>query len=161
MSLPDNPRTGRPPNPHKQTIIEDAKQRIIDGHETLDAIAADHGITSRTLRTWLSALGDEYQQIRSAWIDAMLADAIEEQDKAIEAIRSAEEMFPLARARELMKASDSRFKTAAWYAERRDRQRYGVQQSQNSVSDLNVVINIGSHDASTVVIDGTTNNPQE
>ncbi len=156
MSLPANPNEDpnkdRPtkyapvPPDRKQTVILDALARVADGHRLID-IAQDHGITKQTLNTWLTGLGEEYKALRDAYIDSQIADAME-------SIDSANDAFALARARE-------QFKARSWYAERRDRQRYGVQQSQNSVSDLNVVINIGSHDVGTVVIDGTTNNPQE
>ena len=127
-------------HPRKLQIIEEAKDRILDG-DTLAAIAKDHGITSRTLNTWLSALGDEYLEIRQAWLDNMLAEAGE-------ALESADDQFPLARAREL-------FKRACWYAERRDRARYGVQPVAQAGGEVSVTINIGS--ASPVItIDANT-----
>lgn len=119
----------------KLAIIEQAKQRIIDG-DTLNKIAADHGITSRTLKYWLSSLGDEYEQLRKAWIDSMLADATD-------AIDRADDAFPLARARE-------QFKAAAWYAERRDK-RYQPKQDQSS-SGVTIVIN--TQDSRGVLIQG-------
>lgn len=49
----------------KQTILEDAKGRILEGH-TLTQIAELHGISKRTLNTWLASLGEEYRAIRQA-----------------------------------------------------------------------------------------------
>jgi transposase-like protein len=105
------------PQDTKAYILEDCKARILAGH-TLDEIAADHSVTSRTLRHWLSALGDEYKDLREQWIDNMLADATE-------AIESADDQFPLARA-------VARLKAVQWYVERRDR-RYAP--TQASLSD--------------------------
>ena len=103
----------------KQAILEDAKTRIING-ETLEEIASSHGVSKRTLNTWLVSLGDEYAELRQAWIDNMLREAKE-------GIDNADDQFPLARAREQWKA-------ATWYAERRDRARYGVQ-----VANINII----------------------
>lgn len=109
----DRPTKFNPvPAGRKAEIIELAKDRILAG-DTMDEIGADNGITGRTLNTWMMALGDEYTALRQAWIDNMLSAS-----KA--AIDNADEQFPLARAREQWKA-------ATWYAERRDRQRYGQQ----------------------------------
>lgn len=120
--------SGSVQHPAKGRILEDAKERILEGH-TLAQIAKDHGITSRTLNTWLSSLGDEYLELRQAWLDNMLAEAGE-------ALESADDQFPLARAREL-------FKRACWYAERRDRARYGVQPVSGQGGDVAITINIG------------------
>jgi len=53
-----------------ETILEDAKERILKNH-TLEQIAKSHGITKRTLNTWLMSLGDEYQELRQYCIDNM------------------------------------------------------------------------------------------
>ena len=98
------------PIDRKQTILEDAKERILKNH-TLEQIAKSHGITKRTLNTWLMSLGDEYLELRQHCIDNLLAEALEEIDNA-------DANFPLARA-------NSKWKAATWYAERRDQQRYG------------------------------------
>jgi len=108
------------PIDRKQTILEDAKERILKNH-TLEQIAKSHGITKRTLNTWLMSLGDEYQELRQYCIDNMLAEALEEIDNS-------DSNFPLARA-------NSKWRAATWYAERRDQQRYG----SNKVN-----VNIGS-----------------
>ena len=112
----------------KPQILEDAKTRILNG-ETLKQIAADHGLTSRTLNTWLLALGDEYMLLRQAWIDNMLIDAGETLDNA-------EDVFPLARAREV-------WKKATWYAERRDRARYG----QDKLVQVNIGVGVAMSEA--------------
>ena len=94
----------------KQLILEDAKERILKNH-TLEQIAKTHGITKRTLNTWLMSLGEEYQELRQLCIDNMLAEALEEIDNATDNL-------PLARA-------NSKWRAVTWYAERRDQQRYG------------------------------------
>jgi hypothetical protein len=98
------------PLDRKELILADAKERILKNH-TLEQIAKTHGITKRTLNTWLMSLGDEYQELRQLCIDNMLAEALEEIDNATD-------NFPLARA-------NSKWRAATWYAERRDQQRYG------------------------------------
>ncbi len=98
------------PLDRKELILADAKERILKNH-TLEQIAKSHGITKRTLNTWLMSLGDEYQELRQLCIDNMLAEALEEIDNATD-------NFPLSRA-------NSKWKAATWYAERRDQQRYG------------------------------------
>lgn len=100
------------PAERKREIIEDALPRILDGH-TLEQIATTYGITGRTLHTWLMSLGDEYQSLRQYLIDSKLAESSE-------AIDTAKDQLQLARARE-------QFRVASWYAERRDRARYGQQ----------------------------------
>jgi len=97
------------PLERKELILADAKERILKNH-TLEQIAKSHGITKRTLNTWLMSLGDEYQELRQLCIDNMLAEALEEIDNS-------DSNFPLARA-------NSKWKAATWYAERRDK-RYG------------------------------------
>ena len=117
---------GKPvPLDRKQAILADAKQKIMEGL-TLEQIAHSHGVASRTLEYWLHALGDEYIELRQAWIDGMLHEAGEllkgnsitkpGQENSEEKPEDAP--LRLARAREL-------WKRATWYAERRDRARYG------------------------------------
>lgn len=125
------------PLERKTVILEDAKTRILEGW-TLYQIAEKHGITSRTLSTWLHQLGDEYTELRQVWIDNMLLEAKESLDKA-------EDTFPLARAREQWKA-------ATWYAERRDAQRYG--QKIENKQDLSISVTIQKGIAQTPVIQG-------
>lgn len=91
-------------------ILEVAKERIMLG-DTLKQIASDHSIGESTLEMWLHALGDEYLTLRQAWIDQMLREAGE-------LIKQSRSPLALARARELIRR-------AQWYAERRDRNRYG------------------------------------
>ena len=109
----------------KEAILEDAKKRILEG-ATLAQIASSHGIDTKTLNTWLISLGDEYKELREAWIDNMLIEAKSELDNAAD-------VFPLARAREQWKA-------ATWYAERRDAQRYG--QKTEHKQDLSLFITV-------------------
>jgi len=108
------------PLDRKERILEDAKNRILKNH-TLEQIAKSHGITKRTLNTWLMSLGDEYQELRQLCIDNMLAEALDEIDNATE-------HFPLARA-------NSKWRAATWYAERRDQQRYGGHKVNINIGD--------------------------
>ena len=113
----------------RKSVLEDAKSLILEG-KTIAEIAVKHGISERTLEYWLAALGDEYIQLRQLWVDNMLQEAGEllkdtREDSAAP--------LRLARAREL-------WKRATWYAERRDRSRYG---QDAPVSGGSVQINIG------------------
>ena len=111
---------GKPIAPElKQAILEDAKQSILQGH-TIDQIAAKHGISHYTLDLWLHGLGDEYTELRQAWVDGMLHESGQ-------LLREAQDALGLARARELQRR-------AQWYAERRDRPRYGQETMQVHVS---------------------------
>ena len=106
---------------------------------TLEQIAHSHGIASRTLEYWLHALGDEYIELRQAWIDGMLHEAgdmlkgIQTEKEKAEGKEPEDAPLRLARAREL-------WKRATWYAERRDRARYGdnapVSVSGEQLADL-------------------------
>ena len=119
---------GKPiPAPIKNAILEDAKSLILAG-KTIDEIAAKHGVAHLTLSLWRHGLGDEYQDLRRAWIDGMLSEAGT-------LLKEAPDVLSLARARELQRR-------AQWYAERRDRQRYGDKQE--------VTVNVTSMDAGLV-----------
>jgi len=111
------------PLDRKERILEDAKDRILKNH-TLEQIAKTHGITKRTLNTWLMSLGDEYQELRQLCIDNMLAEALEEIDNS-------DSNFPLSRA-------NSKWKAATWFAERRDQQRYGGNRLNINVVEKNI-----------------------
>ncbi|MCH8014925.1 MAG: hypothetical protein IH823_09175 [Candidatus Dadabacteria bacterium] len=111
------------PLERKELILADAKERILENH-TLEQIAKTHGITKRTLNTWLMSLGDEYQELRQLCIDNMLAEALEEIDNS-------DSNFPLARA-------NSKWRAATWYAERRDQQRYGGHRVNINVVERNI-----------------------
>jgi len=115
---------GRPQHPLKSAIIEDALVRI-QGGETLEEIAASHNVARITLQGWMLSLGDEYQQLRSDYIDHQLAEAMV-------AIDSAQDNLSIARAREA-------FRARSWIAERRDR-RYASKQEM-SVTQVTVDIN--------------------
>jgi hypothetical protein len=106
---------GKPiPMELRAAILEDAKIQILNGF-TIDQIAAKHGISHYTLDLWLHALGEEYEALRRAWIDGMLMEAAT-------LLKGARDPLGLARARELQRR-------AQWYAERRDRTRYGQDQT--------------------------------
>jgi len=102
------------PEAQRKAILDSCPERILAG-DTLEEIAADHGITSRSLETWLHLLGEEYVELRKLWVANMLVKAREDLNDNSET-RAA--TLRLARARE-------RTRLAQWYAERRDRARYG------------------------------------
>jgi len=102
------------PQEARDAVLEDAKGMILAGN-TIAQIAEKHGISERTLQYWLSSLDDEYEELRRLWIDNLLAEAGELLKETNEAGNAP---LRLARAREL-------WKRATWYAERRDRARYG------------------------------------
>ncbi len=129
MGTPTKGIRGSLPNPHKAAILEDAKARMMQG-ETLHQIAARHGISRQALWVWLNNMGDEYKQLRDLYIDTRLFEADEELDCAAD-------QLSLARARE-------KIRSAQWYAERRDRARYGQQQQLSDSGPVQVVINLGS-----------------
>ena len=128
-TLARDPQTGRlisTITPERRAaIVADACSQIFDGH-TLAQIAAQHGITERTLQLWLHALGDEYRELRTVWLDQMLAESGEEIEKA-------DDPFRLARAREL-------FRRATWYAERRDSARYGAKNEGQQATQINIIV---------------------
>lgn len=114
------------PQALKEEIINDAKLEILNG-KTIDQISAKHGISHYTLSLWLHALGDEYENIRKAWIDGMLIEAEQ-------LLKNADDPLGLARARELQRR-------AQWYAERRDRARYGEDRGPIAVQ-ITPILNI-------------------
>jgi hypothetical protein len=99
----------------RDEIIKDALGRIET--ETLHDIATSHGISKQALNAWLTALGPEYQEQRERIIDAKLASAEAELERAGK--KEQEEgnipsgQLSLARAREILRS-------AQWLAERRD-----------------------------------------
>lgn len=122
---------GKPvPKEAREAVLQDAKTKILQGF-TLAQIAEEHGIAERTLEYWLHALGDEYKELRQAWIDSLLHEAGELLKDTSEAGNAP---LRLARAREL-------WKRATWYAERRDRERYG-EEKQNLAVNITPVLMI-------------------
>ena len=119
-----NPENGRflptVPEETRLAILEDTKHRIFGGERLMD-IAAHHGIPPRTLDYWLAQLGDNYKQLRRAWLDSKLTSAEE-------MIADASDPLVLAKGREL-------FKCASWYAERRDPERYAPKQEITHKND--------------------------
>ena len=113
-------------------ILEAAKAEILEGR-TIDQIAAKHGIAHSTLEYWLSSLGDEYQELRKAWLDGMLIESGT-------LLKEARDALGLARAREL-------WRRATWYAERRDRARYGQDAPPNEGKYVQINIGIRREDA--------------
>jgi hypothetical protein len=125
---------GRAVSPElRKFILEDAKAEILAG-KTLLQIAQKHGIAKRTLEYWLANLGDEYVELRRLWVDNLLAEAGEMLENDDE---SGNAGLRLARAREL-------WKRATWYAERRDRARYGEEKAQINVSGDGIKIELVS-----------------
>lgn len=117
----------------RETAIAIAIPKLSDGMSTDDIaklIAKETGtaITGRTLRNWLIN-SPEAEQARADY----LTDKVMQ---AVEAIDSAEDVFPLARARES-------FKSWSWIAERRLPSRFGAKQDQQGMS---IVVNVASLD---------------
>ena len=94
----------------KERIIDAAIPQLAAGTPT-DVIAAQYGISPRTLRHWLIH-DDAAEEARSAFLTGQMMDAIGEMEVA-------NDQLPLARARE-------RFKSYAWIAERRLPDKFGV-----------------------------------
>lgn len=117
----------------REDILEAAKVDILVGRNTLTEIAERYGISRRVLTYWLAQLGEEYYTLRKAWIDNMLADADEALDQVDPQGNKDVEYLKLNKARELIKR-------AQWYAERRDRQRYGEQAEAKEVA-VTVIVN--------------------
>lgn len=125
----------------KQAVLNDARDLIPNGASIAD-IAAKHGIAERTLEYWLAALGDEYQELRRLWIDGLLHEAGELLKDTKEDGNAA---LRLARAREL-------WKRATWYAERRDRARYG-QDQPTTAQAVQININLRRDAAERIIND--------
>jgi transposase-like protein len=137
----------------KQIVLDDARKLIPIGTSIAD-IAKKHGIAERTLEYWLAGLGDEYIELRRAWIDNLLIEAGELLKDTNEDGNAA---LRLARAREL-------WKRATWYAERRDRARYGQDAPVGAGNAVQINISLRRDDAtnavqheaiSTVLVDAT------
>ena len=94
----------------KERIIDAAIPLLAAGTPTND-IAAQYGISGRTLRHWLIH-DDAAEEARSAFLTGQMMDAVADME-------TAEDQLPLARARE-------RFKSYAWLAERRLPDKFGV-----------------------------------
>ena len=105
----------------KQIVLDDARKLIPHGTSILE-IATKHGIAERTLEYWLASLGDEYVELRRLWIDNLL---MEDGELLKDNREDGHAALRLARAREL-------WTRATWYAERRDRARYGQEAPQNA-----------------------------
>lgn len=101
----------------KQTALSIAKQMISNG-ATLDEVADKTEIGKPTLRMWLTALGDEYADIRKDYVDNLLTTAIERIDES-------QDFLSLARAKQ-------QWVYSTWIAERRD-SRYSPVQQQVAV----------------------------
>lgn len=113
----------------KAAILDDAKAEILNGR-TLQQIADKHKIGRSTLSLWLSQLPDgQYEQLRSLWIDQQLQDAVQNIEKAPDALE-------LARGRELLRHSQ-------WLSERRDSRYQTKQQVTNITLDLTAAISAG------------------
>lgn len=116
--MPRNPapakgRQAPVPAERRKEILERAKTAILNEGKTLAQIAEAEGVSVATLKIWLHSLGDEYKQLRTAWLDGMLAEATRAIDD------ESGDALALARARE-------KWRYATWYAERRDPVRYGA-----------------------------------
>jgi len=134
----------------KEIVLADARQLIPAG-ATIAEIAAKHGIAERTLEYWLASLGDEYQELRQLWIDNLLQEA---GDLLKDTREDANAGLRLARAREL-------WKRATWYAERRDRARYGQEAPASEGKYVQINIGIRRDDATTQRTIDITNQDNE
>lgn len=117
----------------KELVLDDARKLIPHG-TSIAEIATKHGIAERTLEYWLASLGDEYVELRRLWIDNLLLEAGELLKETNEDGNAA---LRLARAREL-------WKRATWYAERRDRARYGQEAMASAAQAIQININLRS-----------------
>lgn len=117
----------------KHEIIQDAMSRIMAG-DTLELIAHDHHISERTLNHYLADIGEEYTELRKAWIDGKLIEA-EQKLANIPDPTSREDVpqaqFRLARARAYIDL-------ATFYATSRD-SRYRKDQPTQASDTLNTV----------------------
>ena len=112
------------PHDERASILEQAIPRLARGEST-ELIAQDFGITGRTLRLWLHS--DASEAAEQARCQYLTADLLRWQD----AIESADDIFPLARARE-------GFRAAAWLAERRLPRLFGARQGETGGVTINV-----------------------
>ena len=133
----------------KAIILQDAMRRVQDG-ERLELIAKDHGVQKRTLNAWLLALGDDYLVQRQAFIDGELIEASECIDEAGEMLHHGDDV---PRARAILDYARQKWNRATWYAERRDRARYGVQPVAGASGQVEININIGGVQPSGNTID--------
>jgi hypothetical protein len=96
MPNPPNIFPAAIPEDRKKGILDDAFVQIMAGR-TLIQIGADYGIHHKTLQRWLLAMGDEYKELRKAYIDNILIESRE-------ALRDSTDALSLAHAREGWKA---------------------------------------------------------
>lgn len=118
----------------KDEVIKAALPMLQQGMST-EEIAKAYNITGRTLRNWLIAHPDA-EQARADYLTGKLMDAVD-------AIDSADDIFPLARARE-------QFKSWSWIAERRLPSRFGQKSEDKSVS---IQVSINRDQPDVVIID--------
>ena len=124
----------------RSEVIKAAIPQLANGVST-EIIAASYGITGRTLRNWLISDPDA-EQARADYLTAKLMDATD-------AIDDAQDVFPLARARE-------QFKAWSWIAERRLPSRFASKNESNN--GVNIQVNIvNPNDTTTVQLDNPLN----
>lgn len=104
------------PADRKVEIIQDAMMRIKD--ESLDAIAASHGISQPTLWKWLDAV-PEYKPYRDQLYVDKLYSAVSSLADTERDILESEDQLSLARARALGDIRDKVVRSAQWDLERR------------------------------------------
>jgi transposase-like protein len=124
----------------KELVLDDARKLIPIG-ASIAEIATKHGIAERTLEYWLASLGDEYVELRRMWIDNLLQEA---GDLLKDTNEDGNAALRLARAREL-------WKRATWYAERRDRARYGQEAPASAAQAVQININLRGENATNAV----------
>ena len=132
---------------NKAEILEDAKEKIMQGH-TLAQIALHHGIGLRTLETWLHKLGEDYVELRAAWVDSLLMDAGQEIEDTLTPVITNDGKVLTDKEGKVVKAVDKErvararelWKRATWYAERRD-QRYAAKTEHKQDLSLSITVN--------------------
>lgn len=97
----------------RELILAETKTLLMQG-SSIKEIAGQKGVSERTLQLWIH--GTEDEELRKAWVDSMLVESGELLDNITETDINAH--LKLAKAREILKK-------AQWYAEKRDRARYG------------------------------------
>lgn len=120
-------------------ILEETKVLLLQG-DSIREIAAKKEVSERTLQLWIHGTDDD--ELRKAWVDSMLVESGEILDSISETDINAH--LKLAKAREVLKK-------AQWYAEKRDRARYG--EEKNVLNPVMPVLVITTTDQLGQIID--------
>lgn len=115
------------PSEHRALILEQTKSLLLSGHKVKD-IAKQLEVSERALKLWI--LGSDDEELLKAWVDCGLVesdDILENLDE-----KDINAHLKLAKVRELLRR-------AQWYAERRNRSRYGDDKFQVNVGVVPVL----------------------